>query len=66
MTVQLQTTTALRVDEAARRLGISPVQVYHLVIYGELRGGPGPDAWIRIPEDAIDEYLARQAGQRTV
>lgn len=60
MTMQRQTTDALRVDDAAERLGISPVEVYHLVIYGELRGGPATDGWVRVPAEAIDEYLARQ------
>jgi excisionase family DNA binding protein len=60
MKVKLLSTDALRVAEAAERLGVTTTQVYHLVLFGELRGGPATDGWVRVPEDAIDEYLERQ------
>jgi excisionase family DNA binding protein len=51
----------LTVKEAAARLGISPGLVYSLISGRKLRfvrvgNGRGR---IRVPEDAIDEYLAR-------
>lgn len=53
--------TNLTVKEAAARLGVSPALVYSLVSARKLRycrigNGRGR---IRIPEDAIGEYLAR-------
>jgi excisionase family DNA binding protein len=51
----------LTVTQAARRLGVSPSLIYGLVSARKLRfcrigNGRGR---IRIPEDAIEEYLAR-------
>jgi excisionase family DNA binding protein len=51
----------MRVGEAALRLEVSPALVYSLVAAGKLRHyrvGLGRGR-IRIPEDAIGEYLAR-------
>jgi excisionase family DNA binding protein len=49
------------VSEAADRLGVSAVTVKRLARSGELRVvkfGSEPQAPVRIPEDACDEYVA--------
>jgi excisionase family DNA binding protein len=51
----------MKVAEAAKRLEISPALVYSLIAAGKLRHcrvGHGRGR-IRVPEDAIEEYLAR-------
>ena len=52
----------LTVKQAAERLGVSPGLVYSLIAGKRLRYvriGNGRGI-IRVPEDAIEEYLARQ------
>ena len=51
----------LTTTEAARRLGVEPEDVYHLVFSGELDGRPDDDGVVRISERVVAAYLARQA-----
>ena len=53
----------LTVDEAAKLLDLSRVTVYRRVERGELEAvhlGDGPKAPIRIPVDAVVDYLAQR------
>lgn len=56
MTQELLSTT-----EVARRLGVTPEDVYRLVFAGELEGRPDEDGVVRISNRAVEEYLEREA-----
>lgn len=47
--------------EAARRLRATPADVYRLIFAGELPGKPDADGIVRIREQAVTDFLERQA-----
>ena len=51
----------LSTTEVARRLGMTPEDVYRLVFAGELEGRPDEDGVVRISNRAVEEYLEREA-----
>lgn len=48
---------AVRVPEAARRLGLDGVEVYRLIETGQLAAGKGPDGLVYVRTEAIDAYV---------
>lgn len=46
--------------EAARRLGITPEEVYRLLFAGEIDGGPDARGHVRFPEAEIERIAAEE------
>lgn len=46
--------------EAARRLGITPEEVYRLLFAGEIDGGPDARGHVRFPEAEIERHAAEK------
>jgi excisionase family DNA binding protein len=42
--------------EAARRIGVTPEEIYRLVFSGELNGGPDRDGTVRIAPDEVERF----------
>jgi excisionase family DNA binding protein len=57
----LVTSDRLSATEAARRLGVTPEDVYGLIFAGELEGRPGDDGVVRVDRRSVDAYLEREA-----
>lgn len=59
-------TTLLTLEEAAARLGRSPLTVQRMLKRGDLDGimSGGSIGW-QVPDDAIETYIASKRGQHT-
>ncbi len=56
---------AVRVPEAARRLGVDGVEVYVLIESGELKARRGPDGLVYVTEQALAAYAEGRADDVT-
>lgn len=54
----------ISVNEAAARLGLSPLTVRRLIQRGELRHIRPTDRSVRVPEEEIADFIARRTDQR--
>jgi len=48
----------LTTPEAGRRLGVTASDVYHLLIDGELEGGPDDSGFVSITVESVERYRA--------
>lgn len=46
--------------EAAKRLGVTPQQVYEMLFAGEIEGGPDVHGQVRFPEAEIERLVTEK------
>jgi hypothetical protein len=51
----------LDTTDAARRLAVTPEDVYKLIFGGELDGRPDDDGVVRVDRRSLEAYLEREA-----